>query len=143
MNKSVRRLFDLLKSQEGRCFYCGQILPLHLASIEHLIPLTKGGKRGADNVVACCRAMNHFLGPIPFKLKVQIVSDVGFMEGITKWCKAASARPDKAADLPHVPSLRGAAAGGGRGPAASHAVHQGKPSHDTPDDPSCSPFLTE
>ena len=141
MNKA-RLLSELLKSQKGCCFYCGQGLPLHLASIEHLVPINEGGKRGADNVVACCRAMNHFLGPIPLKLKVQILSDVGFMGGITKWCKAASARPDKAADMPHVPPC-GAATGGGRDPAASHAVHQGKPSHDTPDDPSCSLFLTE
>lgn len=133
---NVRRLSELLKSQKGCCFYCGQGLPLHLASIEHLVPLNEGGKRGADNVVACCRAMNHFLGPIPLKLKVQILSDVGFMGGITKWCKAASARPDKAGDLPHVPSLRGTAAGGGRDPAASHVVHHDKPSHDTD-------FLTE
>jgi hypothetical protein len=133
---NVRRLSELLKSQKGCCFYCGQGLPLHLASIEHLVPLNEGGKRGADNVVACCRAMNHFLGPIPLKLKVRIVSDVGFMAGITKWCKAASARQDRATPSPDACEARVRAGEGVAGQAASYA-------HDTHDDPSCSPSLTE
>lgn len=81
--------------------------------------------------------------PLPFDLKVQLMADKLFMGGITRWCQTASARPDHAADLPHVPPYGGAAAGGWHGQTASHVVHHDKPSHDTPDDPSCSLFLTE
>lgn len=129
-------LSSILEYQEGLCFFCRRPLPFDLASVDHLIPHVHGGFNHRVNLVACCRAINHFLGPIPFDLKVQLMADKLFMGGITRWCQTASARPDHAADLPHVPPYGGAAAGGWHGQTASHVVHHDKPSHDTD-------FLTE
>ena len=92
LTKGFRRVSKILESQQGCCFYCGKALPVHLASIEHLVPLSHCGSKGTENLVACCRAFNHFLGPIPFKLKVQIISDAEFIERMSRWCQSASFR---------------------------------------------------
>ena len=43
------------------------------ANIEHLHPLSKGGKRTEDNEVACHKSLNDTFGNMPLKQKFKFV----------------------------------------------------------------------
>lgn len=46
------------KISEGRCYYCGtQTLPADL-TMDHVVPLTRGGFSSKNNLVACCKGCN-------------------------------------------------------------------------------------
>ena len=46
---------EIQRKQKHRCIYCGQKLPL---TMEHLIPISKGGQHIASNLAAACRPCN-------------------------------------------------------------------------------------
>ena len=54
----------LLEQQEGRCHYCKDPLEIEDATWDHVIPKSKGGKRGSNLVVACKRC-NSAKGDMP------------------------------------------------------------------------------
>lgn len=45
----------IVKVQEGRCFYCHRLQPL---TLDHVIPLSRGGSHTASNVVGACQRCN-------------------------------------------------------------------------------------
>jgi 5-methylcytosine-specific restriction endonuclease McrA len=47
---------DILNMYGDRCVYCGR--KMKKLTMDHVIPLAKGGKHLKDNVVPCCRACN-------------------------------------------------------------------------------------
>lgn len=58
---------DLLSGQEGRCVYCGRIMlrfgnEQTSASLDHVVPLSKGGPHDIQNCVLCCRQCNSEKG---------------------------------------------------------------------------------
>jgi 5-methylcytosine-specific restriction protein A len=57
---------------QGKCNYCGNIfLPSDL-TMDHLVPLARGGKSTKSNVVPCCKDCNNkkkYLTPLDMKLK--------------------------------------------------------------------------
>lgn len=120
MANSPGLLSSLLDHQQGLCFFCHRPLPVDLASVDHLVPRCLGGFDHWVNLVACCRAINSFFGPIPFDLKVQLMADEQFMAGITRWCHAVSACSDHAG--PPLPTRYEGPAAGWCGQTASYAV---------------------
>jgi len=46
---------DIKKNQGGRCFYCGKVADL---TLDHCIPLSKGGGHVKENIVGCCKNCN-------------------------------------------------------------------------------------
>lgn len=44
------------------CVYCGKKLSKHTATIDHLIPLSRGGNDFKWNLVWCCKRCNHSKG---------------------------------------------------------------------------------
>lgn len=40
------------------CQYCGRQLPRRMLNLDHVLPRSKGGKTGWENVVACCLPCN-------------------------------------------------------------------------------------
>lgn len=67
----------LFAEQGGLCFYCG--VPMKAppftrprsprdATLEHLIPLSEGGRRGFPNEVAACNDCNGRRGTMPWLL---------------------------------------------------------------------------
>ena len=60
-------------AQGGLCFFCNAQLPKDEASVEHLVPTTRGGSNSDDNCVACCKSMNALLGSMSLKEKIKVV----------------------------------------------------------------------
>ena len=54
-----RELAHLRHRQRSACFYCEQVKPL---TIEHLIPLTRGGRNSIGNYVLACASCNASKG---------------------------------------------------------------------------------
>jgi 5-methylcytosine-specific restriction endonuclease McrA len=44
--------------QEGKCFYCQVELNLSLATLDHVVPLSRGGETKKGNVVVSCKDCN-------------------------------------------------------------------------------------
>ena len=47
-----RRLAD------GVCYYCQGSVDRQAATMDHIVPLSRGGKSNKGNVVVCCKACN-------------------------------------------------------------------------------------
>ena len=45
-----------------RCAYCGKLLSTHTATIDHIVPLSKGGTYDPDNLCWCCKKCNSAKG---------------------------------------------------------------------------------
>lgn len=67
------KLDKLLYLQNGKCFFCGRVLTKAEASVEHLLPKSKGGTDADGNVVACCVTLNRTFGSMELKDKVRFV----------------------------------------------------------------------
>lgn len=50
-----------LTAQDGYCWYCGFKLPVTV-HVDHVVPLSKGGGNGPDNVVLACPPCNGSKG---------------------------------------------------------------------------------
>ena len=70
---TIKPLDRLLFAQGGLCFFCQKPLPDTEASVEHLVASSNGGSDRDDNCVACCKSLNHMLGNMSLKQKIQVV----------------------------------------------------------------------
>lgn len=48
----------LIHQQDGKCFYCDKSLTKELATIDHLLPISRGGTHHIGNLVAACEDCN-------------------------------------------------------------------------------------
>jgi len=46
------------KCAKGICFYCNQKFPARDLTMDHIVPISKGGRSTKNNVVPCCKACN-------------------------------------------------------------------------------------
>jgi len=46
------------KTASGACWYCGQQVGYPNLTMDHVIPLTRGGRSTKDNLVPCCKECN-------------------------------------------------------------------------------------
>jgi len=49
---------NVLLRDNFKCQYCGEVFPPSLLTLDHVLPLSQGGKTQWDNVVAACKACN-------------------------------------------------------------------------------------
>jgi 5-methylcytosine-specific restriction endonuclease McrA len=50
---------EIMSTWEWRCAYCSAVLSdSNVRTIDHVIPLTRGGRHHVSNLVACCRPCN-------------------------------------------------------------------------------------
>ena len=49
---------DLLTEQDWRCAYCEADLTIVGYHIDHVVPLSRGGSNGRENLAAACPACN-------------------------------------------------------------------------------------
>ncbi len=52
----------LYKLQAGICVYCESLMTLKAATIDHVVPVTRGGSDAIDNLVGCCIRCNKEKG---------------------------------------------------------------------------------
>lgn len=57
--RSYRRVKRRLLRMSSFCYWCRKPLDSTLATIDHIIPLSKGGTNGMDNFVLACKDCNH------------------------------------------------------------------------------------
>ena len=46
------------KTSAGTCWYCGQKVGFKNLTMDHVIPLARGGRSTKDNLVPCCKECN-------------------------------------------------------------------------------------
>ncbi|MGE4560234.1 MAG: HNH endonuclease [Desulfobulbus sp.] len=46
------------KTSSGTCWYCGKKVGYHNLTMDHVIPLARGGRSTKDNLVPCCKECN-------------------------------------------------------------------------------------
>ena len=46
------------KAAEGRCYYCGLTVEPSRLTMDHVVPITRGGRSEKNNLVACCKDCN-------------------------------------------------------------------------------------
>ncbi len=56
----------LLRRDGAWCCFCKRALPLGEATLEHVIPFSRGGSDDAENLRLSCLACNHDRGVRPF-----------------------------------------------------------------------------
>ena len=44
---------------KGRCYYCGCSLPPKALTMDHIVPLSRGGRSTKGNVVTACKVCNN------------------------------------------------------------------------------------
>ncbi len=44
---------------KGTCHYCGKSFPSKELTMDHLVPLSRGGKSTKGNIVPCCKNCNN------------------------------------------------------------------------------------
>ena len=70
--KSLGQKFKIkIYERDGdKCFYSGKQMTMEEATIEHLIPLSKGGKNNLDNLVLCLGEENRKMANMPLVEKI-------------------------------------------------------------------------
>lgn len=72
----------LMLRQDGKCFYCGLPILIHAderyrlkATLDHKVPLAKGGEPFGDNVVAACFQCNMHKGMLDAETFIAVRND--------------------------------------------------------------------
>ena len=47
------------RTAKGICHYCGQEIPASELTMDHIVPISRGGRTTKGNVVACCKTCNN------------------------------------------------------------------------------------
>lgn len=68
-------LVRFISDRDGGCIcaYCGKMLPEDEATLEHVIPISKGGPDIPANIVIACKACNRDAGSLSPKGKMDII----------------------------------------------------------------------
>ena len=60
----------MIKLQQGTCHYCGRNVGKSALTMDHVVPLSRGGKSKKGNIVAACKECNNkkkYLLPIEWE----------------------------------------------------------------------------
>ena len=47
------------KTSSGECYYCGSVVKHRELTMDHIVPLARGGMSTKDNLVPCCKDCNN------------------------------------------------------------------------------------
>jgi 5-methylcytosine-specific restriction endonuclease McrA len=65
---------------QGRCYYCRRAFPPKTLTMDHVVPLTRGGKSTRGNVVPACKECNNkkkYMLPIEWEEYLQSLTEDG------------------------------------------------------------------
>lgn len=68
------------KLARGQCYYCGRAFPPKALTMDHIVPLSRGGKSTKRNVVPACKECNNkkkYMLPIEWEEYVQSLTESG------------------------------------------------------------------
>ena len=79
INREKAKARELRQSQwwkntiaKGVCHYCGKSFPSVELTMDHVVPISRGGKSTKGNIVPCCKNCNSekkYLTPVEIKLQ--------------------------------------------------------------------------
>ena len=65
LRRERRKARELKESQwwkrrvaKGKCYYCGSATPPKELTMDHIVPIARGGQSTRGNVVPCCKTCN-------------------------------------------------------------------------------------
>lgn len=70
----TRAAIGQLFARAHLCPYCGVDMERSDMTLDHRVPLSRGGVHGASNVVVCCRRCNHEKRDLPYDAWLAVVS---------------------------------------------------------------------
>lgn len=80
--------------QASHCLYCGTAFSLTCkATIDHLIPIKKGGSHSAANVAVCCLTCNSRKGSLDYLDWIESLSEPHRTKAIRTWRKLLGSSP--------------------------------------------------
>ncbi len=47
------------KCDKGLCYYCGKVISQKDITMDHVVPISRGGKTTKGNLVTCCKGCNN------------------------------------------------------------------------------------
>jgi hypothetical protein len=95
----MKKLNALLFNQGGKCFYCDAVLDIQEATVDHVIPQSKGGRNDLDNLVVCCKYANHAFRDYSPKQKLAVIKQ---LSSITSVCQKIFPREEQVTDSRNV-----------------------------------------
>lgn len=66
-------LRELSARDDWQCTYCGKLLSIGTATIEHVISLTRGGSDCINNMVLACEQCNNEAGHLNIRRKIELI----------------------------------------------------------------------
>lgn len=69
------------KLNKGICHYCGEKFSKEELTMDHLLPLARGGKSSKGNLVVACKTCNNekkYLTPAEFILQNKMKKEISF-----------------------------------------------------------------
>ncbi len=78
----MKKLSSLLFNQGGKCFYCDAVLDIEEATIDHVIPKSKGGSDDLGNLVVCCKYANQAFRDYLPKHKMTVIRQLCCLNSI-------------------------------------------------------------
>ena len=97
--QAMKKLNALLFNQGGKCFYCDAVLDIQEATIEHVIPQSKGGTNDIDNLVVCCKYANHAFRDYSPKQKLAVIKQ---LSSISSVCQKIFPREEEVTESKNV-----------------------------------------
>lgn len=89
-------LSPLILKQAAHCLYCGAAFGLAFkATLDHLIPIKKGGTHSAANVVVCCLACNSKKGSLDYLDWIERLSEPYRTKATRAWRKLRGGPPQQ------------------------------------------------
>jgi len=82
--QAMKKLNALLFNQGGKCFYCDDVLDIQEATVDHVIPQSKGGTNDLDNLVVCCKYANHAFRDYSPKQKLAVIKQLSCISSVCK-----------------------------------------------------------
>jgi len=97
--QAMKKLNALLFNQGGKCFYCDAVLDIQEATVDHVIPQSKGGTNDLDNLVVCCKYANHAFRDYSPKQKLAVIKQ---LSSISSVCQKIFPREEQVIDSKSV-----------------------------------------
>jgi hypothetical protein len=94
--QAMKKLNALLFNQGGKCFYCDAVLDIQEATVDHVIPQSKGGTNDIDNLVVCCKYANHAFRDYSPKQKLAVIKQ---LSSISSVCQKIFPREEQVTEL--------------------------------------------